>query len=63
LNHPADIPALAPQVSNPNFPVLYHLPSCEEAMGEAIARSADLLERVIVWTKPHRPAMGTKGRR
>jgi hypothetical protein len=47
----------------PNSPVLYHLPSCEETMGEATARSADLLERAVVPSRPHRPAMGTKGRR
>jgi hypothetical protein len=41
----------------PNSPVLYHLPSCEEAMGEATARSADLLEKAVVPTRIHRPGL------
>jgi hypothetical protein len=38
----------------PNSPVLYPLPSCEETMGEATARSADLLERAVGPTRPQR---------
>ena len=39
----------------PNSPVLYHLASCEEAMGEATARSVDSLERAIVPSRFHPP--------
>jgi hypothetical protein len=35
-----------------NSPVLYHLTLCEEAMGEATARSACELERPVSKTKP-----------
>ncbi len=39
----------------PNSPVLYHLPSCEEAMGEATARSVGSLERAMAPTHCQRP--------
>lgn len=42
------------KIRSPNSPLLYHLPSCEEAMGEATARSADLLQRAVVPARTHR---------
>jgi len=35
-----------------NSPVLYHLALCEEAMGEATARTAGTLERSVTKSKP-----------
>jgi hypothetical protein len=38
-----------------NSPVLYHLRLCEEAMGEATARSVSLQEKAVSTSKPQSP--------
>ena len=48
--------------TTPNSPVLFHLSSCEEAMGEATARSADLLEKAVIPSRSHRPGRAIRGR-
>ena len=45
-----------------NSPVLYHLRLCEEAMGEATARSVSLQEKAVTIRKHHGPRSWPKGR-
>lgn len=45
-----------------NSPVLYHLQLCEEAMGEATARTASRQERALVTGKRHAQRSWPQGR-
>ena len=46
-----------------NSPVLYHLSLCEEAMGEATARSASLQEKALTTSRKHQsPRSWPQGR-